>query len=92
LPSAAENAIEKQAEWLAASSSSGLVRPTTPSERACQVTGNSAASEESRDVVPDPLVRSPNHSVVASLVRAMRPHYVERITSARPPRAASVAD
>ena len=84
LASALENAIEKQAEWAAPSSSSGLVVPATPSERAFQFTGNSAASDESRDVVPDPLVRSPNQSVVASLVSAIvapsvvGPHYGSR--------------
>ena len=52
--SASENAIEKHAECAAASSSSGLVVPASPSERAFQLTSNWASFEESRRVVPDP--------------------------------------
>ena len=36
-----ENAIEKQAAWAAATSSSGLVRPSADSVREAQVTGSS---------------------------------------------------
>lgn len=76
LASPFENAIAKQAEWAAPSSSSGLVVASWPSERAAQVTGNSAASEESSDVVPLPLNRSPNQSVVASLVTGIAVPFV----------------
>jgi hypothetical protein len=66
-----ENAIEKQAEWAAPSSSSGVVIDEDPSDRAFHVTGNSAACDESRLTVPDPDLRSPFQTVVASLVTAM---------------------
>ena len=48
--SASENAIEKHAECAAASSSSGLVTPASPSARAFQSRSNSASFDESRRV------------------------------------------
>jgi hypothetical protein len=66
-----ENFIEKQDECAAPRSSSGFVTPVRPSERAAQLTSNSAVWEESSVKVPEPDFRSPVQTVVASLVSDM---------------------
>lgn len=56
-------AIEKQLEWAAAISSSGLVFPLGSSARDAQVTGKCPTPEESKVTSPMPLNSSPSHSV-----------------------------
>jgi hypothetical protein len=63
--------MEKQAACAAPRSSSGFVPPASPCARAAQLTGKDAAVEESRETTPLPDNKSPDHTVVASLVTLM---------------------
>lgn len=60
-----ESAIEKQLEWAAAISSSGLVLPFAFSARDGQETGYSPIPEESRVTTPLPSIRLPSQTVCA---------------------------
>src|SRR5829696_8128015 len=73
--SACDNAIEKHAEWAAAISSSGLVRPLGSSARDAHVTGNFPTPDDSRLTSPDPSKSAPSHRVVACRVVAMAADY-----------------
>ena len=68
-----EKAIEKQLEWAAASSSSGLVRPSAVSVRDAQVMGNPPkAPLDSASTSPEPVISSPVQIDVARRVAAMK--------------------
>ena len=61
----------KQDAWAAAMSSSGVVTVEDPSLRAFQLTSKVPRCELSNVTVPDPSVRLPFQTVVASLVTDM---------------------
>ena len=66
------NAIEKQLAWAAASSSSGLVRPSWAAVREPQVIGiRENAPLEMYWSIPEPSVRLPLHVAVACRVSAI---------------------
>ena len=60
-----ESAIEKQPEWAAAMSSSGLVRPLGASARDSQVSSKVPSPDESRLTAPLPVASGPSQRVVA---------------------------
>ena len=67
-----ESAMEKQAAWAAASSSSGLVRPACASVREDQETGRSRkAGLVSVETRPAPPRRSPSHVALARLISSV---------------------
>ena len=66
--SACENAMLKHEEWAAAISSSGVVTEVEPSLRAFQLTSNVPMPEDWNATWPDPSMRPPFQTVVASLV------------------------
>src|SRR6516225_6530199 len=60
-----DSAIEKQPEWAAAMSSSGLVRPLGASARDSQVSSKLPSPDESRLTDPLPVASGPSQRVVA---------------------------
>src|SRR5262249_28479115 len=60
-----ESAIEKQAAWAAAISSSGLVLPSAASVRLAQVTGSGPAAPLAKETGPEPSARPPCQAGVA---------------------------
>src|SRR5262249_1448707 len=60
-----DSAIEKQPEWAAAMSSSGLVRPLGASARDSQVSSKVPSPDESRLTDPLPVASGPSQRVVA---------------------------
>ena len=66
-----DRAIEKQAEWAAAISSSGLVRPSASLARDAQVTSKVPCPDDCSVTWPAPSMREPSQCVVAFRVVAM---------------------
>src|SRR5687768_4519241 len=64
--------MEKQEEWAAPMSSSGLVRPAGSSARDAQVTSKPPRPDDSSSTRPEPSMREPCQVVVAERVVAMR--------------------
>src|SRR5690606_9668062 len=62
---------EKQVEWAAASSSSGVVTESEPPARAFHSTSNRDSPEESSGVRPDPVNRAPFQTVLALLTTGL---------------------
>ena len=71
-PSAPDRAIEKQAAWAAARSSSGLVLPSDDSVRAAHDTGSSEKlPDDMAETVPDPVARAPDQVASARRIAAI---------------------